>query len=353
MPITNTNTNTISIITITTPSPQPPSSPIHISSSFEGWRPRRTIKFCSWGAEEAGLIGSTEWVEENERALSTKAVAYINVDVAVFGNLTLELAGSPLLKTPIAESVKQVNDPHGGSVYDQIVKEYKTFDYGTLGSNSDYASFYQFVGVPSLCMYYTGEELYPVYHTVHDTYKWLQGLIDPKFEYHLTTTKVASKILLSTADSLVLPLDVTEYGKSLDSSLKALKKEYGAELLKNNVSLEYIEDAIKKFRNEATKFQAEKGKAIDEKDDIKLRALNDRMVNVEKAFITAPGLPNQPIIRHVIFAVNYASVNFPGIRDLVFKQNKTDQDWLDIKKQASIVFKAISEATDTLKADAN
>ena len=27
------------------------------------WRPRRTIIFCSWGAEEYGLIGSTEWIE--------------------------------------------------------------------------------------------------------------------------------------------------------------------------------------------------------------------------------------------------------------------------------------------------
>lgn len=30
---------------------------------LEKWRPRRTIIFCSWGAEEYGLIGSTEWVE--------------------------------------------------------------------------------------------------------------------------------------------------------------------------------------------------------------------------------------------------------------------------------------------------
>ena len=29
----------------------------------QGWRPRRTIIFCSWGSEEYGLIGSTEWVE--------------------------------------------------------------------------------------------------------------------------------------------------------------------------------------------------------------------------------------------------------------------------------------------------
>jgi N-acetylated-alpha-linked acidic dipeptidase len=114
---------------------------------------------------------------------------------------------------------------------------------------------------------------------------------------------------------------------------------------------------VYRFKDEATEFQAEKGKAIDEKDDIKLRALNDRMVNVEKAFITAAGLPNRPMTRHVIFApsVNnaYGSTSFPGISDLVAKQNKTNQDWLDIKKQTSIVFKAILEATDTLKADAN
>ncbi len=95
-------------------------------------------------------------------------------------------------------------------------------------------------------MSYAGEVFYPVYHTVHDTYKWLQGLIDPNFQYHLTTARVASKILLYTADSLVLPLDVTEYGKSLNSSLQALEKNYGAKLRMNNVTLKHIEGAIKK-----------------------------------------------------------------------------------------------------------
>jgi N-acetylated-alpha-linked acidic dipeptidase len=28
-----------------------------------GWQPRRSIVFLSWGAEEYGLVGSTEWVE--------------------------------------------------------------------------------------------------------------------------------------------------------------------------------------------------------------------------------------------------------------------------------------------------
>lgn len=30
---------------------------------FLGWRPRRSIVLCSWGGEEYGLLGSTEWVE--------------------------------------------------------------------------------------------------------------------------------------------------------------------------------------------------------------------------------------------------------------------------------------------------
>ena len=41
--------------------------------------------FCSWGAEEYGLIVSYEWAEENAKVLSQRAVAYLNVDIAVEG----------------------------------------------------------------------------------------------------------------------------------------------------------------------------------------------------------------------------------------------------------------------------
>ncbi|XP_028396940.1 glutamate carboxypeptidase 2-like [Dendronephthya gigantea] len=325
----------------------------------QGWRPRRTIKFCSWGAEEAGLMGSTEWVEENERALSTKAITYINIDIAVSGNLTLKLKGSPLLKTAITKNIKDVDDPHGRKVYDQMVKVKNQSNntksiYERLGAGSDYASFYQYCGIPSLDLSYGGKVFYPVYHTVHDTYKWLEGLIDPYFKFHLTTAKVASRLLMYMADSFVLPIDVTEYGKSLSSSLKMLRRNHGKEL-ERNVSLSHIEKAIGDFKEEAKIFQEEKKKALDGKFDIQLRDLNDRMVNVEKAFLTAPGLPNRPNTRHVVFApsVNnaYGSTSFPGISDLMFKENKTEQDWLDIKEQASVLFKAISSATDALKAD--
>ena len=49
------------------------------------WRPGRTIVLCSWDAEEYGLIGSTEFVEDKGKLLRDGTVAYLNVDSAVSG----------------------------------------------------------------------------------------------------------------------------------------------------------------------------------------------------------------------------------------------------------------------------
>ena len=99
------------------------------------------------------MIGSTEWVEENERYLNSKGVAYINVDVSVDGNETLRMNGSPLMETTVFENVKNVEDPHKKNgkkmtVYDRMVevKGSENPPYGRLGAASDYAAFYQFIG---------------------------------------------------------------------------------------------------------------------------------------------------------------------------------------------------------------
>ena len=47
----------------------------------ENWRPRRTIIFASWGAEEYGLMGSREFVEDFVAKLVHRAVVYLNTDI--------------------------------------------------------------------------------------------------------------------------------------------------------------------------------------------------------------------------------------------------------------------------------
>ncbi|CAB4023973.1 Hypothetical predicted protein [Paramuricea clavata] len=128
------------------------------------------------------------------------------------------------------------------------------------------------------------------------------------------------------------------------------------ELRQNNITLHYIDAAIIRFNNASVKFHEEVDKAIKRKNEIELRDLNDRMVNVEKSFIYSLGLPNQKFNRHVIFAPpfnnNYASAHFPGISDLMFPSNKTEKDWGEIRRHISIVFKSIMSAAETLNEDA-
>ena len=47
----------------------------------QGWRPKRTIVYASWDAEEPMLVGSTEWAEEHAAELKKKVVLYINSDL--------------------------------------------------------------------------------------------------------------------------------------------------------------------------------------------------------------------------------------------------------------------------------
>jgi Zn-dependent M28 family amino/carboxypeptidase len=73
----------------------------------ENWRPRRTIIFASWAAEEYGLTGSREFVEDFVAKLSQRAVVYLNVDICSGEKnksiMTYYLRGSSSIRYTILE----------------------------------------------------------------------------------------------------------------------------------------------------------------------------------------------------------------------------------------------------------
>src|ERR1044072_5723554 len=79
----------------------------------KGWKPRRTIMLCSWDGEEYGLLGSTEWAEENADELKQKAVAYLNVDSAVSG-ANFGAASVPSMWKLIRSATRDIKDPKTG-----------------------------------------------------------------------------------------------------------------------------------------------------------------------------------------------------------------------------------------------
>ena len=174
----------------------------------QGWKPKRTIVIGSWDAEEEGLIGSTEWVEEHEARLK-HAVAYFNTDVGVAGP-NFSAAAVPSLKQFVREVTQEVPSPAGGTVYEEWKKadgagngrrnvqpgpgmnnsESKTDDVhiADLGSGSDFTPFIQHLGVPSTDI--GSEGPYGVYHSVFDNYNWFVKFADPTFVYEQQQARV-------------------------------------------------------------------------------------------------------------------------------------------------------------------
>ena len=82
----------------------------------QGWKPKRTLMFASWDAEEPGLIGSTEWAEDHAAELA-HADGYFNIDVGVSGP-NFDAAAVPSLKPFLVGIAQRVPSPQGGTVFD-------------------------------------------------------------------------------------------------------------------------------------------------------------------------------------------------------------------------------------------
>ena len=321
----------------------------------KGWRPRRTLKFCSWGAEEFGLVGSIEWVEQNAKMLQERGVVYLNTDVAVGGNYVLISQNCPILSKAIFSWAKKVKDPnaHGDktSLYDIMVERIPSktnpgepyiIPFQFL---SDYIPFYMYSGVPSADFsYFFGPgnpvTLYPVYHTQEDTFYWMKTFIDPKFEFHEAVTKFEGGLLIDLADTPLLPFDVVRYSKELLNAYKSLPTSLGNQ----SVSIDVVYNAVLKFMNASKAFDKVKSKLnLRSASPLVLRRFNDQMVQMEKAFISSSPPLGSYILRHT-FAYASPKSSFPGVRS-AFYAKKLDQ----VEKQLSLAARAISSAADILQ----
>jgi N-acetylated-alpha-linked acidic dipeptidase len=322
----------------------------------QGWKPKRTLFFCSWDAEEEGLIGSTEWAEEHAKELG-HAVAYVNTDASVSGP-RFEASAVPSLKQFVREVTMEVSSPKGGSVFDQWKKEvnepqgrHRPGDtpsaafagsevrVGDLGSGSDYTPFIQHLGVPATDVGSTGP--YGVYHSTFDNYAWFVMNADPTFVYEQQMARVLGLEVLHMADADVLPYDYVAYGRQIQQYLFAAQNRARDAGL-GNVDFNAALAAANRFATEAapilTRQQAASGD---------LPSLNIALRAVESDMLAADGLPGRPWYRHTIFApgeyTGYAAVVIPGVNEAI-----DAKDAERTKAQLAAVTAALVRATETL-----
>ncbi|KAL6465985.1 hypothetical protein MHYP_G00261180 [Metynnis hypsauchen] len=333
------------------------------------WRPRRTIIFGSWGAEEFGLIGSAEYAEEYISKLSQRTVAYINVDISVFANATLRVSASPIAENVIFTASKQVKAAGSNtvSVYDNWIEYFNRSSptYGLIpnvgyltGAGSDYAPFIHYLGISSMDISYTYDRsktrarIYPAYHTAYDTFDYASRFIDPGFTSHQTVARTAGNVLLRLADSFLLPFNCSDYAERLESYLSATVENFEEHLKANSISTEPLKEAVKSFRNAATNLDSViRSSDLVNETPLKARRINDQLMLLDRAFVDPLAFPNKYAFRHVIWASRSSNVHtFPGLADAVEKALVTGlkEDWDQAHRHLSIVTQAISGAAHTL-----
>ncbi|CAK7342167.1 unnamed protein product [Dovyalis caffra] len=320
-----------------------------------GWNPRRTIILGSWDAEEFGMVGSTEWVEQNLVNLGAKAVAYLNVDCAVQGP-GFFAGATPQLDNLLIEVTKKVKDPdtEGGTVYEKWAAKNQVNTIQRLsGVDSDFAPFLQHAGIPSIDIYYGRD--FPVYHTAFDSYEWMTKYADPLFHRHVAVAGIWGLLALHLADESILPFDYLSYVEQLQGHTGVLSN-----LLDQDISLHPLINSIQELASAAKEVEFEIKQLREQESrgnfiDLKLRALNDRLMLAERGFLDVEGLQGRQWFKHLIYGPpsDYEQKLdfFPGIADALSQSTSKSQQNRQAALQHEIwrVARAIQRATTALK----
>jgi len=291
----------------------------------QGWRPRRSLLFCSWDAEEQGLIGSTEWVEQHPK-LMEQTVAYFNMDVAV-GGPDFSASATPSLKEFVRGVTRAVPSPQSGSVYQQwrasraassrapAAQDNASDEVhiGELGSGSDFTPFFAHSGVPSTDISSDGP--YGVYHSVFDSYAWYVQSADPHFAYLQQMARLFGIEVLRMDGASALPYDYIAYGREISAALDAARHKAA------DAGMESLDFSPAILASAHLLTAARTVRPLQMNPPAYPTHLNQALRAAESALLSPSGLPNRPWYRHLIFApgevTGYSAVVLPGVNEAI------------------------------------
>ena len=284
----------------------------------EGCRPRRSILIAHWDAEEAGIIGSTEWVEEFIDPLTVDAVAYINADGAVSGP-NFGGSSSPSLKGTIVDALDDVAYPGTDmTVMEWWRTEGGGTELGNLGGGSDHVGFYTHAGVPSAGLSTGGRS--GVYHSNYDNFAWFERFGDTEFVFGPMLARVDGLVALRLANADVVPYDVVRYATDTRVHVETLLEV--AERRGVDVDLTRLVDATQGLEAAAARFTEARDRSLEGDAAALATPVADRtnrlLRQLEDAWLDDEGLQDRPWSRNLYVSPDpfsgYASWMLPGVR---------------------------------------
>jgi N-acetylated-alpha-linked acidic dipeptidase len=332
-----------------------------------GWRPKRTIIYAAWDGEEPGLLGSTEWAEAHADELRQHAVAYLNSDTNGRGFLGVE--GSHSLEKFINGVELDVPDPESGlstwkrnqlnrisTGNDSTRREARTrgdLRIGALGSGSDYSTFLDHLGVPSMNLGYGGEDEGGIYHSIYDDFYWYTHFSDTSFVYGRALAQAAGIAVLRLANADILPFAFSNLAETVGiyaNEVKKLASTRAGEIAERNREIEEgviaavsdphkptvalpklvpppsfdftpLTGAVDLLKGAAARYDSAYARAVASGRTTVAKSVNEQLLQAERALTTPDGLSRRPWYVHLIYApgyyTGYGVKTLPGIREAI------------------------------------
>ena len=288
-----------------------------------GWRPRRTLIFATWDAEEWGLVGSSEYVEDDSVRLTRGAVAYLNQD-AIASGPSFGGGGTPSLRGVLRDVIKSIPDPSGdGTVYEVWRQRAGTASgeeptMGDPGGGSDFAGFYNHLGIPHSDWGFGGAG--GIYHSNYDTWTFMERFGDPGYRYHATAASIGAAMMMRLANADVHPYDYAEFARTMRRYLAPVDRALAAKGWQGSSAP--LGDAIDRLENAAERFALARDAALATGlPRARQVATNAALREVERAMTRPEGLRGRPWYRNLIYVADvdngYSTMVFPSVNEAI------------------------------------
>jgi len=296
-----------------------------------GIPPKRSILIAHWDAEEHGVIGSSEWVEQMRDELNAKGIAYMNFDGGVSGK-NFGASAAPTLKNTVIEASKKVKYPYTDQTLFEFWKKDNPIEpkIGNLGGGSDHIAFYMHVGVPSMSGGAGGNNLY---HSNYDSFQFYEQFVDPEFQMGPMVEQMAGLMALRLANGDLISYNLNKYPADLkmhfDAATAKIKK-YDKQFegfQKVTKAIETLQKTSEKLTLEIEMFLNQK--ALPKK---KISNLNQQLIGLEKSFISEKGMYFGSWYKSLYASSDpfsgYAAWILPGLEyEIALKSSERLEEW--------------------------
>ena len=333
-----------------------------------GVRPRRTVVFALWDAEEWGLLGSTEWAETHRADLGEKGVTYINTDST--GKGWLSMAGSHTLQRFLNEVARDIEDPERGvSVFEAArarrletaanpdarreIEQSDDLRLAALGSGSDYTVFIDHLTMASLNLGFGGDSPGGVYHSNYDSLHWYQKFSDSEYVFGRTLSRLVGTAMWRLANAAILPFGFTDLADAMATYVEEIRETHAAMESPEEIDFEALEGALAALREAGQGYEDALSGLTDASAEAvlgnaRVSELNQLLYTSERRLGSDEGLPNREWFRHQVYApgfyTGYGVKTIPGVREGI-----EEEEWEAARFYVRVVSEALSSLTDQVR----